>query len=1310
MRRGTVAMLLALAVAATIEAQKSGGNGEQGTGSGEQETAGGDDPIAPPRSGGFEVTNLCFTSISVASNEATLDVSWPLDFIETGSKIDLFAFTSLDAAEQTWLSAHVVAAAETNWTPTVDTSCLAPGTDAYPPMLFFSAAVRADPGDLRDTDGDSIPDAYEIRNGGNPYVTDYVSASKLTVCPSGPHPTIASALAASRDYSIIELDPAFVHDVADVVHVPAHPVMVCSPPGTCAVVRATQFAAFLLDTNVTSRTLFKNLYVLLDARSSYQTAFFVGGNVPWNSVAASATFEDIYIRMPNSGVEYFGWLFYANGTDTVRISDCTINAAGSEWAYGMQAFVSPPLSVENCSFVNFPPNLGGTHASCGMLLRSSPGIGGGADVSVSRSLFDESFTNAVMFGRLEGGASNVLSVADCIAPRDPEKDYPLDEVSGLVLTNAALAWAGFPWPHSPSVALGVGSLSPIVNDSAMDSDDDGLYDYHEVYDLGTDPFLADTDRDGIPDGVEIEQGTDPANPHSFLQNLTVSVTNTVSLSHAAYVAYGDSSDTWEANGLVSFHSGFGSTLYTNASAQAATRVKAFCDLDDDGEFSATTDILISTTIPQSPSAHITFSFGDVDGDGVNDEQERTDGTNPYSSMNFKFRGTRVSYTDVDPGHGYTNIIALSQSSVGWTPDEAVATFSSTTFTYTADAIATGGVVYVKCLRDLDGDGELDADVEQMVVTTLSAMNNGKTVDVIIGDYDGDGVGDGQELQDGTDPYDAYNLRIHRTIEVSNSDFGSGVTNILAVTQGASHWEPDCIVTSFTGYGVSYELDVNVTNRYAYVKCLRDFAGDGDIGNSTNVLYAVNFGRSPSDDLRYAFLVGDRDGDGVSDSDEMIEGTDALNGAEYCLDLSVTISRIFVPSNGLSAVAYFGVETNVLYGPCAQGNSVLTVNFGHLSTVSREKMTFRFWEDIDGNGMRDAGERQSVLTLPVVGHSMCVTNMMPLGEFDADGDGMPDDWELEHGLSPSNAVDAAGDADGDGFMNLHEYWAGTDPNDSTDDGNGTALYAATHAVDDRIADKTGNVVAAKNIYENYIINVFNTNQVRNADCWIADIDVTCSSIWNDDPGYHYGDCATLITPQHVVLAAHLGSPIGRGYIFRATNGTTTVRCLIDKLRIGSTDITVGLLESPLPAEYTPAKLLSPDYERHLGTGRLIPVFHQNKYRQAFVVELPNLATWMTRYEINMNYGSTSSRYIFRSAVIGHDSGNPCFMLINDQRILLYATHIRQDANGAPGGPHTALYVREMQAAIDTMSDRAMMPYQMIQYFDLSSLAELHIGGL
>jgi hypothetical protein len=34
--------------------------------------------------------------------------------------------------------------------------------------------------------------------------------------------------------------------------------------------------------------------------------------------------------------------------------------------------------------------------------------------------------------------------------------------------------------------------------------------------------------------------------------------------------------------------------------------------------------------------------------------------------------------------------------------------------------------------------------------------------------------------------------------------------------------------------------------------------------------------------------------------------------------------------------------------------------------------------------------------------------------DADRDGLPDDWELEHGLSPADPADALADPDGDGI--------------------------------------------------------------------------------------------------------------------------------------------------------------------------------------------------------------------------------------------------------------------------------------------------------
>lgn len=48
--------------------------------------------------------------------------------------------------------------------------------------------------------------------------------------------------------------------------------------------------------------------------------------------------------------------------------------------------------------------------------------------------------------------------------------------------------------------------------------------------------------------------------------------------------------------------------------------------------------------------------------------------------------------------------------------------------------------------------------------------------------------------------------------------------------------------------------------------------------------------------------------------------------------------------------------------------------------------------------------------------------------DGDRDGMPDAWEKEHGLDPTDSSDALRDADGDKFSNLAEYSAKTSPTD------------------------------------------------------------------------------------------------------------------------------------------------------------------------------------------------------------------------------------------------------------------------------------------
>ncbi len=93
----------------------------------------------------------------------------------------------------------------------------------------------------------------------------------------------------------------------------------------------------------------------------------------------------------------------------------------------------------------------------------------------------------------------------------------------------------------------------------------------------------------------------------------------------------------------------------------------------------------------------------------------------------------------------------------------------------------------------------------------------------------------------------------------------------------------------------------------------------------------------------------------------------------------------------------------------------------------------------------------LLLIAVVGLGYLATSAGAAGR-DRDGDGMPNRWEVNHGLN-ANRANARGDKDHDGLRNLGEFRHHTDPTDvdSDDDGSDDTDEVRHHGTDPTDAD-------------------------------------------------------------------------------------------------------------------------------------------------------------------------------------------------------------------------------------------------------------------
>ena len=232
-------------------------------------------------------------------------------------------------------------------------------------------------------------------------------------------------------------------------------------------------------------------------------------------------------------------------------------------------------------------------------------------------------------------------------------------------------------------------------------------------------------------------------------------------------------------------------------------------------------------------------------------------------------------------------------------------------------------------------------------------------------------------------------------------------------------------------------------------------------------------------------------------------------------------------------------------------------------------------------------------------------------------------------------------------------------------------------------------------------------IRNPNCWINGVsNISCISpahLGNGGANFRRG---TLITKKHLLFAQHYTPGIftgGTPFIFVDENNNVVRRNLIQMYRyadyadaVGSTkiraDIAIGLLDSEVPSNIKPAKVLPKNYKNYINIANTLAAaldqedkvlvktstyFDGDKGYEIFqgVIYFNNIGPASVFLE---PFSDWTIYPTYTEDVIAGDSGNPIFYIINNEIVIL-TTWFTPWA-----GPFLPYYFDEVNEMIETLS--------------------------
>ncbi|WP_324028156.1 Ig-like domain-containing protein [Maribacter sp. BPC-D8] len=568
----------------------------------------------------------------------------------------------------------------------------------------------------------------------------------------------------------------------------------------------------------------------------------------------------------------------------------------------------------------------------------------------------------------------------------------------------------------------------------------------------------DCDGDGETNGFEIANSTDPADPCEVTVPTVRAPTDENYAVWAAEDCDGDTIDngTEVTNGTDPFDidtDGDGVQDDVDSDAldpcdpiqaagytgyDATNAIWAAADCDGDG-------VLNSTEVTNGTDPYTT----DTDGDGVPDniDADALDPCDPVQAAGYTgYDATNAIWAAADcDGDGVTNGTEDTNGTDPYNTDtdgDGVPDNTDTDALDPCDPIQAPGYTGYDATNAIWAAADCDSD------GVINGTENTNGTDPYSSDTDGDGVPDTTDI-DPLDPCDPSQVAGYTGYDATNAIWaaadcdGDGVTNGTEATNGTDPYNTDT-----DGDGVPDNTDTDALDPCDPVQA------PGYTGyDATNAIWAA----------------ADCDGDGVINSTEVTNGTDP-----YSSDTDGdgvpdnTDTDALDPCDPVQAAGYTGYDaTNAIWAAAdCDGDNVTN---GTEDTFGTDPYN----TDTDGDGIQDdvdndpldpcdpvqaPGYTGYVATNAIWAAADCdsdgvingteITNGTDPYSTDTDGDGVPDDIDTDPldpctpvqaagytGYDATNPIWAAADCDGDGIINGTEVTNGTDPYNPDSDGDG-----------------------------------------------------------------------------------------------------------------------------------------------------------------------------------------------------------------------------------------------------------------------------------